>query len=179
MGNVNAIALGPGTLKTAVLNSPEPGSLVAAWDAAWVDLGYSFEGHTFSWETTVEEVEVAEELLPVAYVPVKAVGKVTFTLAEVTATNLQRSLNGGTIVTASGYVTFEPPDLGQEVRRMYGWESSDGEERMVWRQCLNSGAVEINRRKGSEKAGIPFELNLEKPAGVKPFKYWAATPDRA
>lgn len=179
MGNANAIALGPGTLKTAVLSSAEPASLVAPWDGAWVDLGYTFEGHTFTVSTEVEEVEVAEELEPLFYVPVKRVGTVAFILAEVTATNLSRALNGGTIVTQSGYVTFEPPDLGEEVRRMYAWQSTDAEERMVWRQVFNQGDVEINRRKGSEKAGIPFEANLEKPSGLKPWKYWAATPDRA
>ena len=180
MANANAIALGPGTLKTAVLNSPEPASLIAAWDVAWVDLGYTHEGHAFTFTTEVEEVEVAEELIPIAYVSVKQVGKVEFISAELTATNLQRALNGGTIVTGSGYVTFEPPTLGQETRRMYGWESNDATERYVWRRCFNSGDIEINRRKGSEKAGIPFSLNLESPGtGVKPFKYWAATPDRA
>lgn len=179
MGNVNAIALGPGTLKIAVVGAPEPATLTAAWDAAWTDLGYTFEGHAFTWTTEVEEVEVAEELLPVAYVPVKAVGKVTFTLAEVTATNLSRAVNGGTIVAGSGFVTFEPPTLGTEVRRAYAWESQDAEERFVWRQCFNSGDIEITRRKGSEKAGIPFELNLEKPAGVQPWKYYAISPDRA
>lgn len=179
MPNPNAIALGPGTLKTAIVGAAEPASLVAPWDPAWVDLGYTFEAHTFTVTTTVEEVEVAEELEPLFYVPTKRVGKVAFILAEVTATNLSRAMNGGTIVTGSGFVTFEPPDLGSETRRAYAWESTDAEERFVWRQCFNQGDVEINRRKGAEKAGIPFELNLEKPAGIKPWKYYAITPDRA
>ena len=153
MGNVNAIALGPGTLYTAAVGAAEPATLVAAWDAAWTDLGYTFEGHTFSSESTVEEVEVAEELVPLLYVTTKVVAKAEFTLAEVTATNLSR--------------------------RAYAWQSTDGEERMVWRQCFNSGTVEINRRKGADKAGIPFELNLEKPSGLQPWKYYAVSPDRA
>ena len=179
MGNVNAIALGPGTLYTAAVGAAEPATLVAAWDAAWTDLGYTFEGHTFSSESTVEEVEVAEELVPLLYVTTKVVAKAEFTLAEVTATNLSRALNGGTITTGSGFVTFEPPAIGAETRRAYAWQSTDGEERMVWRQCFNSGTVEINRRKGADKAGIPFELNLEKPSGLQPWKYYAVSPDRA
>lgn len=180
MANTNAISLGPGTLKTAVLGSLEPASLTAPWDGAWVDLGYTHEGHTFTFATDVEEVEVAEELMPILYTSVKQTGTVEFMLAEITATNLSRALNGGTILTPGGYVTFEPPTLGQEVRRMYGWESTDAQERFVWRRCLNSGDVAIQRRKGSDKAGIPFSLNLEVPGvGIKPFKYWASTPDRA
>lgn len=178
-GNPNAISLGPGTLKTAVVGAAEPASLVAAWDAAWVDLGYTHEAHTFTVTTTVEEVEVAEELEPLFYVSTKRVGKVAFVLAEITATNLSRAMNGGTITVGSGFVTFEPPLIGAESRRAYAWESTDAEERFVWRQCFNSGDVAIGRRKGAEKAGIPFELNLEKPSGLLPWKYWSITPDRA
>lgn len=180
MGNVNALALGPGILKTAVLGSAEPVSLVAAWDGAWADLGYTFTGHVFKFTTESEEVEVAEELLPVLEVDVKQVGSVVFTSAEVTATNLQRAQNGGTILTPGGYVTFEPPLPGATGFRMYGWQSSDGSERFVWRKCKNTGDMEINRAKGADKAGIPFELKLLSPgSGIPAWKWWGSTPDRA
>jgi hypothetical protein len=179
MGNPNAISLGPGTLRIAALGSTEPTDLVSAWPAAWTALGYTHEGNTWSYQLNVEQVEVAEELDPLRYVPTGRVIQVKFILAEITATNLQRSLNGGTIVAGSGFVTFEPPAFGTETRKMFGWESDDVQERWVFRQCLSSGSVEASRKKGADKAGLPFELNCEKPAGVQPFKVIFASPARA
>lgn len=179
MGDPNAISTGPGTLYYALLGSTEPSDLLTAWPSAWVNLGYTFEGHTFGYQLNVEPVDVAEELDPPRYVPTGRTTKVTFTLAQLTATNLYRALNGGTITTSTGFVTFEPPAPGAELRAMYGWQAEDAQERMVWRRCLSSGNVEIGRRKGANKAGIPFELNLEKPAGVQPFKHIFVSPGRA
>jgi hypothetical protein len=178
MANPEAIALGPGWLYTAILGTPEPASLIAPWDPAWALMGYTHEGHSFTVTPEFEEVEVAEELYPVAYAPTKASGTVEFIAAEITAMNMQRANNGGVIFTGSGFVTFEPPELGQETRRMYGWQATDGTERFVWRRCLNQGDIEMARRKGAEKAGIPFSLNLEKPTGVQPWKWWGSSPLR-
>lgn len=170
MGNPDLLALGPGVLYTAPIGSSEPTDLVAAWPGSWVQLGYTHEGNAFSYELTVENIEVAEELEPVDIVPTSRAIKVAFSLAEVTATNLQLALNGGTIATPTGLVTFEPPDTNNMTKRMYGWESNDAEERWIYRKCFNSGTVEIPRRKGADKAVIPFELMLMKPTGVAPFK---------
>lgn len=181
MGNVNAMSWGPGTLYVAVVGATEPASLIAAWDAAWVPLGYTFEGHAFTFTTETEDIEVAEELLPVATVDVKQTGTISFTLAEMTAKNLQRALNGGTIVDGGAYITFEPPLPGttSSFFRAYGWQSDGGDERFVWRKCRNGGEVEIARRKGAEKAGIPYELALLSPGSSTPaFKWWGDSPDR-
>jgi hypothetical protein len=179
MGNPAAIALGPGTLYQAALGSSEPNDLATGWVAAWVALGYTHEGSDFSYQLNTEDVEVAEELDPVSVEAVGRVIMVKFVLAEVTASNLQRSLNGGIITTGTGFVTFEPPAFGTLTRRMYGWESDDAEERWVFRQCLSTGSVEMARRKGAAKSGIPFELRCEKPVGAAPFKTIFASPARA
>lgn len=180
MGNVNAMSWGPGTLKVAPLGTAEPATLAAAWDGAWVDLGYTHEGHAFTFTTETEEIEVAEELLPVAEVDVKQTGTVEFVLAEVTASNLERACNGGTIVSGGGFVTFEPPAPGSSNTRMYAWQATDNTERIVWRKLRNTGDMEIARRKGAEKAGIPMELKLLSPgSGIKPWKWWGSLPDRA
>ena len=179
MGSVDALSLGPGTLKTALSGTPEPASLTAPWDGGWIDLGYTFEGHTFKFTTETQEVEVAEELLPVAEVDVKQVGSVEFVSAEVTAFHLQLAQNGGTITTPSGYVTFEPPLPGTTGTRMYAWQAQDATERVVWRKVRNAGDMEISRRKGGDKAGIPFELKLLSPgSGIAPWKWWGSTPAR-
>lgn len=179
MGNPDAISTGPGVLRIANIGTTEPVDLVSAWPAGWGLLGYTHEGHTFGYQLNVDPVEVEEELDPVRYVPTSRTTKVEFMLAELTATNLRRAYNGGTLTAGAGFVTLEPPAFGQEVRFQYGWESDDAQERMVWRKCLSSGNVQIQRRKGPRKAGIPFELNLEKPAGLQPFKHIMISPGRA
>jgi hypothetical protein len=179
MGNPTAISLGPGKLKIALLGSTEPTDLVSPWPVAWIDLGYTFEGSDFNYQLNTEEVTVAEELDPLLVAATGRTISVKFTLAEITATNLKRALNGGTIVSGGGFVTFEPPSFTAIVRNMYGWESDDLQERWVFRQCLSTGAIETQRRKGASKAGFPFEVRCEKPASVQPFKTIFASPARA
>jgi len=170
MGNPTQISLGPGKLKVALIGSAEPTDLVTAWPVAWLDIGYTHAGTNFTSTLSTANVEVAEELWPVAVVPTGIVAQVKFIAAQLTAKILQRAYNGGTITTGSGFVIFDPPPAGVPVRYMYGWESDDLQERWIFRKCLNAGAVSIDRQKGENKAGIPFELNLEKPAGVEPFR---------
>jgi hypothetical protein len=170
MGNPNQVGLGPGTLKVAPLLSAEPADLVTAWPAAWSDIGYTFDGTEVSYQLNTAPVEVAEELDPLFVVPTGRVIQVKFIAAQMTALNLQRAYNGGTITTGSGYVYFDPPAAGVPTRYMFGWESDDHLERWIFRQCLNGGTSSTARKKGADKAGIGYELNLEKPAGVQPFR---------
>ncbi|GAA3172450.1 hypothetical protein [Nonomuraea roseoviolacea] len=172
-GNPNAIALGPGRLFIAPLGTTEPTDLTTPWETvsvAWVPLGYTDEGSNFTYSVDSETVNVAEELDPIAVALTAREGALAFALAEMTAKNMQRALNGGSIVAGTGIVTFEPPDLGEEVRVMLGWESEDGEERWIYRKALQTGGLDIARRKGAEKAVIPCEFKLEKPAAAKLFK---------
>lgn len=172
-GNPGALALGPGSLYIAVLGTPEPADLSTPWasvSAAWIPLGYTDEGSTFNYSVDSENVEVAEELDPVAVALTSRELSLSFSLAEITATNLKRALNGGSIVSGTGIVTFEPPDLGEEVRTMLGWESEDHTERWVFRKALQVGSMEISRAKGAAKATISCEFKLERPSAAKSFK---------
>ena len=104
---------------------------------------------------------------------------VDFSLAEVTATNLKRAFNGGTITSGTGVVFFEPPVLGTEVRVMLGFESEDHTERWIFRQCFNNGQIAMPRQKGAAKAVIPVSFMLEKPAtGLNPFRAIMTSPQR-
>jgi hypothetical protein len=141
MGNPNAISLGAGKLKYAPLGTTEPSDLVTAWVSGWVDLGYTHDGNQFSYALDTDKVEVAEELDPLQIVPTGRAIQVKFILAEITASNLKRALNGGTITTGSGFVTFDPPTITGAVRAMYGWESDDLQERWIFRQCLSRSTV--------------------------------------
>lgn len=182
-GTPGALALGPGILYVGPLGTTEPTDLTTAWatvDADWTALGYTDEGSEFTYSLDTDDVEVAEEVDKVSTQTTGRASGVNFALAEITATNLQRAMNGGTVTTGTGMVTFEPPDLGDEQRIMIGWESEDGTERWVYRQCFNKGDISMARRKGAAKATIPCEFDLEKPAtGAKIFKAMMAAPLRA
>lgn len=173
-GNKQSVALGPGQLFIAVLGSTEPTDLSTAWDAAWKPLGYTNDGSQQSYAPSYDDVEVAEELDPVDSVPTGRKITVSFDLAENTALNYKRAMNGGTI-TVSGVAPdqifkFEPPALGTETQVMIGFESEDHAERWVWRQCKQTGSSETSRKKGADKALIPMEFTCYPPdAGGTPF----------
>lgn len=171
MGDPTRVRLGPGKLKIAPLGTTEPTTLSAAWNASWLDIGYTEEGHAFTSSPSFDPVPVAEEIMPLQYAPTGQEMRVEFAMAEMGAKNLQTAFNGGTITTGTGIVTFEPPALGSETRVMLGWEALDAKERWVFRKCLQTGDVEFARRKAPDKTTIPVSFMLEIVAGSSaPFK---------
>ncbi len=175
MGEPTNVRVGPGTLYIAPVGSTEPTDLSTAWDAAWVALGYTEEGSAFSFENTFEDVPVAEELDPIDILQTARNISVTFQAAELTAENLSTALNGGTLTTSgtapAGIVTFEPPAAGDFTYVALGWEADDSLERWVFRKGIQTGNVEIARRKAPAKALIPMSFRFVKPSGSAPFKF--------
>jgi hypothetical protein len=178
------LATDPGFLFWAPLGTAEPTHAVTAsvfsdvWAAAWIRLGATEEGHAFNWQTSYDPVTVAELLDPIKYVTTGRNGSVAFALADFHANNVKRALNGGTLTStgtaATTMTTYTPPAQGAERRCMIGWESTDGTERLIAYQCINTGQVSIQRRKGSANAALPVEFQLEVPTSGLPFKYLTA-----
>lgn len=178
------LATDPGFLFWAPIGTAEPTHAVTGsvfsdvWAAAWVRLGGTEEGHNFNWQTSFDPVTVAELLDPVKYVTTGRSGSVAFALADFHANNVKRALNGGTLTTTGAttttMTTYTPPAQGAEVRCMIGWESTDGTERLIAYQCINSGQVSISRRKGADNANLAVEFQLEIPSTGIPFKYITA-----
>lgn len=163
VGNPLAVRVGPGKLYIAPIGTVEPTDLETAWDNDWIPLGYTDTGSEFVFDQTFEDVVVAEELEPVEIIQTARQTTVNFALAELTAANMQRALNGGTINTPTGLITFEPPSVGSFVDSMIGWEADDGLERWVFRRCRNVGSVNLPRRKGADKAVLPMSMRVLKP----------------
>jgi hypothetical protein len=181
------LATDPGYLWAAPLGTAEPASTVAAsvfsvaWStvAAWVPLGATEEGNVFSFQTTTEPITVAEFVDPLQYKTSGRTGSISFALSSVTASNIKRAFNGGTLSTESGSTTtlstkYVPPTTGAETRLMIGWESQDSTERLFIYQSFNTGQVTIPRRKGADNASIACEFSIEQPSSGAPFAYYSA-----
>lgn len=176
MGTPAAVKLGPGLLYVAPVGTADPLTGSGALPSAWIALGYTEDGSEITAETTFEAVEVAEELDELRNVATKRMSSVKFNLAQMTARNLSVAFNGGTISSPSGgFVTFDPPDLGEEERLALVWQADDGQEQWLFRKCLQVGSVTMARKKAPDKATIPCEFKCEIPDdGSKPFKVWVA-----
>jgi hypothetical protein len=179
-GDATQLALLPGILYLAPAGSTEPADLVTPWDPAWVELGYTAEGSKWTTELSMGEVLAAEEIDPIHIATDSRKVKVSFVLLQLTATNLRRALNGGTIVAGGGFVTFEPHEPGDDVYIALGHESHDGTERHVFREGKQIGNVETERKRGGDSAKIPAEFQFRRPAAnLLPWKSIMASPLRA
>lgn len=78
----------------------------------------------------------------------------------------------GTVVkVADRIVTFDPPDLAQSITRVnFLWVSDTGAEAWIFRKCLQTGTVEMARKKTPTKTTIPMEFRVEKQFGIKPYR---------
>jgi len=183
------IATDPGILFWAPLGTAEPTHAVVGsvftdlWPGAWLALGATDAGSNFKWKTSFDKIEVEEFLDPIRYVTTGREGSVAFALASISATNMKRALNGGTLTTTGATTTtmtsYTPPAPGAEVRAMIGWESLDSTERLICYQTINTGEVSVSRKKGKDKAVLPVEFALEIPSSGFPFKYLTAGVARA
>lgn len=177
MGTPAAVKVGPGLIYVAPIGTTEPTNGTATLPSAWLPVGYTEEGHTFTPETTLENVEVAEELDPVKVVATKRESMFEFSCAEFTVTNLAIAYNGGTIGSpANGLVDIEPPDLGDEARLMVMWQSDELDSALLLRRVVSAGAIAQQRKKAPDKVLIPIQFRLEIPTdGATPWKHWVSS----
>lgn len=177
----------PGYLFIAPLASTVPTNTVAgsvftdSWDAVWLPLGATEAGSEFSYSSEVEPIEVAEFFDPIQYATTSRSGTIAFNLASFGASNYRRAMNGGVTALAASsgsgataLYTVEPPDPGDEVRCMIGWESLDNTVRLVCYQTIQGGEVTSAFNKAPDKALIPCTFNLEVPSSGTPWSMWFA-----
>jgi hypothetical protein len=177
----------PGFLFHALLASTEPAYVAAAssydldvWPVAWVPWGPTMEGTVWSNTQTVEPIRVAELFEAVAYSVTEVSTTMAFAISNFTLHNIRRALNAPTslISTVSGTgptssSKLDPPDPQEIVHCMIGWESLDHTLRMVGRQCINGGELQMTLGRGTA-AGIASVWNFERPAVGKAFSWYGA-----
>ncbi len=192
--NYNSLLTDPGYLWIAPIGTAAPTNTVAgsvftdAADAAWIPLGPTQDGTSFTYSTEVASISVAELADPVTYVTTSRAGNMSFNLANFTLSNYRRALNGGiaALTASSGtgataLYTVEPPEPGSEVRAMLLWESLDQTVRIFARQVLQGGEVtsEFRKTAGDTSAVIPCTFNFEVPTSGKVFSIYGAGAKRA
>jgi hypothetical protein len=189
---VPTVLTDPGMLWIAPVGTADPTNTVAGSvftddpAVAFVPLGATSEGSTFSYSTNVEAVKVAELFDPIKYATTDRSGHIAFNLASFTLSNYQRALNSGiaalTATSGTGATSLfklEPVDPGNEVRAMILWESTDRTVRLLCRQVIQGGEVAAAFKKAPELAVIPCTFNMEIPVGsTKPFTLWSAGVSR-
>jgi hypothetical protein len=178
-GSTANVQLGPGRLYLAPIGTTEPASASAALPSAWIAVGYTEDGTTFTVSLTSEDIEVEEEIDPILTVNTKRANTLALQLAEITRRNLAVSLGNG--LAANDATALEPPNPGAEVKVMAVWDSNEdpttsqgspaqGNRRWLFRQCNPTGDIAVNRQKAPNKALIPVTFKVEKPSGLAPFK---------
>lgn len=184
------VLVDPGFLWITLLATAAPTNTVTASkfsDAipvAWIPLGATTEGSTFTYSTSVEPIRVAELFDPVKYATTERTGSIAFNLANFTLSNYRRALNGGiAALTATGtsgseLTLMEPPDPGAEVRAQILWESTDATVRLLIRQALQGGEISTAFQRAPDIAAIPCTFNIEVPTVGKPFSMWGAGTTR-
>lgn len=182
----------PGMLWLAVLGTADPTNTVAGSKftddpaVAYVPLGATMDGSSFAYSINVEPIKVAEFYDPIKYATTERMGSMSMVLADQTLSNWKRACNGGVAALAptsgtgaTALYTFEPPAVGQEVRAILLWESTDATMRLRLRQVLQGGEIQTEFKKAPDIAGIPCTFNMELPVGAaQPFTFWGAGASR-
>jgi hypothetical protein len=174
-GNPDNISIGPGRLYVAVLGTAEPTSATSTPNVAWRAIGYTEEGSTITFDTSFEDIEVAEELEPVDVVNNKTVTMVAFSMAEVTKANMALALSGIANSTSTG--SLSPVTPGAELAFMLMWDALDDytdpdNRRWLFRKVKSKGSIEVALQKSPNKALIPVEFQCLKPAGAGSWEAW-------
>jgi hypothetical protein len=176
----------PGILWIAPVGTAEPtpaataGKFSDTLPAAWLLLGPTTEGSSFSDAVNTDTISVAEFRTAVRTVVTGRESKLSFALASWTLSNYRRAINGGVAAIAptgaagSEVTSLEPPVEGSETRAMLIWESTDSTVRIMGRQCFQTGEVASDFKPAADNAVIPCEFTFEQPAtGLRPWKMWA------
>lgn len=173
------VVVDPGLLYVAAIGTTEPTAstdlAAASLPSAWREVGYTEDGSVFKYDVKSEPIPVAEELDPIGYAITDRSGSLEFKMKQATRRNLFLAINSGAAGANDG-TTVEPPDPSAMVRVMLLHVSNDASavRGILFRQCFNTGGLEIDWSKAPKTPLLPVMFALEKPTGETP---WIAFPN--
>lgn len=183
IGTVESIGIGPGILYAAPVGTTEPSTSTAILPSAYREIGYTEDGSEFQYETTSEDVMVAEELDPVKIMVTGRKAAFVFQMAELTRANLALAFNMGANAVNDATL-LEPPSPGSEVRIMLVWQNYDNDDgagsattsaRWLMRQALQGAPLTTAFKKAPAKSLIPVTFKAEKPTNKQPLAIWGTS----
>jgi len=120
----------------------------------WTDLGGTSEGLTLTINREFSEMSVDQVLYVIESRPTKIDPQVKTSLAEATLANLSKAMNGGTVVTSSGYSTYDPDVTENNFQPTYyallldGWAPGSAKRRrVIVRKALSIESIETAWKK--------------------------------
>lgn len=184
-----ATSVGPGYLFRFTIGTVLPtmvstaGKFSDAMPVAYIPVGVTRDGSTFSYETTSEDIVVAEYLDPLDTVETGRNIGVAFDLAQMTDKSYAMAFNGGTTTNVTGSAAtavskFSPPTLGASVKTGLAWESQDGTQRAFFYECLQSGNIQFSNSKAPNYQSLPLTFKVTQPDSGDPFNFFFAGQSR-
>lgn len=146
----------------------EPGAATAiglSLGSPYVDVGYTEDGVTVTYNADTADVEVEEETFPIDNVITKENWEVTCNMAESSLDNMAKAMSGAAFVTGGKIIT-----LGAGVRKLMSLKvtglSPDGKLRCLQvPKAVATGAVGMAYKK-DEKTVVPVTFRALKDTGV-------------
>ncbi len=131
---------GTGDIYLAPLGSTPPTDTVAAWAAAWKNLGYVQKGFTYTPTLSMTDINTWQAVEQVRLITTQITRELTFTLQQTNATTMSLAL-GGAIITpgTAGAYTWTMPDPSVVQEYAFGFEWQDGATKSRW--VMERGAL--------------------------------------
>lgn len=171
VGDVTEVLIGTGTLSYDDLDGSAaafPTNSTTALAAGWTDVGYSEEGWTAEVDKTFADVEVAEEVDPIAVLKTAQAIRMNGAFAQASLDNFRIAMGGGTIATGSpgaGFDTYTPPTTTERTEfQLLFRTSAPGTAAQGflrdWRfpRTVATGAISMPHRKAPDKTLVGVEF---------------------
>jgi|SRR6185369_956925 len=175
---------GPAILYYGAYQAAEPAdsAVATAPASAWSDLGGTDDGITLSIGREFSELSIDQVLYIIATQPTKVDPVIKTSLAEATLANFAKAMNGGTVVTSSGYSTYDPDITEANFQPTYfalivdGWAPGSAKRRrVIARKCLSIESIESAYKKDG-KFMYPVSMRVHYiDSSTKPFHIVDAT----
>lgn len=166
-GTPGNVTLGPGWLYMAPLGTTEPTSATAALPSAWLDLGYTEDGHDITVGRTNDKILVAETTWPVRVLNTELDFRIKSRLAEPTARNLVAALGNG--AAGSNTATSVEPSTTLTGIMLVHDSNASGDlatnRRIVMREVYPVGDLTIPLKKAPNKTTLDVEFQAVLPSG--------------
>lgn len=161
-----------GSIRVAPKGSTEPADISAAWDAAWVDLGFANEdGVTVKDAKTLEDIPVWQLFYPAKKIVTARDFTAAFVMRQFSGLQVELAFGGGTVSEDSaGKFRFTPPapDVIDERALGIEWTYGDNTYRLIIPKGVVTDDVESKITR-TAAIDLPITFGVVGEDGVEPW----------